>query len=74
MVNKEVWCNLCLYQCAKPSKPLSKWKWCSVVNKTATKAASKSTFMQEMSSKTALKQDKFTESEGDLTKKVKHNN
>jgi hypothetical protein len=26
-----------------------------------------------MSSKTALKQDKFTESEGDLTKKVKQN-
>ena len=30
-----------------------------------------SAFMQDMSSKTALKQDKFTGSEGDLTKKVK---
>jgi hypothetical protein len=30
----KVWCNLCLYQCPKPSKPLSKWKWCSVVAKT----------------------------------------
>ncbi len=34
VVNKKVWCNLCLYQCLKPSKPLSKWKWCSVVDKT----------------------------------------
>ena len=47
------------------------------VNKTATKAASKyqlslvaSAFMQEMSSKTALKQYKFTGSKGHLTKKV----
>ena len=40
------------------------------VNKTATKAASKSAFMQEMSVKTALKRDKFTGSEGDLTNKV----
>jgi hypothetical protein len=30
----KVWCNLCLYQCLKPSKSLSKWKWCSVVAKT----------------------------------------
>ena len=65
VVNKEVWCYLCLYQRTKPSKLLSKWKWCSEVNKTATKADSKSAFMQ-MSVKTALKQDKFTGSEGRL--------
>ena len=32
-----------------------------------------SAFMQKMSSKTALKQDKFTGSEGDLAKKVEQN-
>ena len=62
-VNKEVWCYLCLYQRAKSSKPLSKWKWCLAVNKTATKAASKYVFMQEMSVKTVLKQDEFSGSE-----------
>ena len=45
---------------------MSKWKWCSAVNKTATKAACKSVFMQEMSVKTALKQYKFIGSEGRL--------
>ncbi len=34
VVNKKVWCKLCLYQCLKSSKLLSKWKWCSVVDKT----------------------------------------
>ena len=62
---------ICVYiDAQKPSKLLSKWKWCLAVNKTATKAASKYVFMKEKSVKTALKQDKFTGSEGDLTKKL----
>jgi hypothetical protein len=53
----------------KPSKPLCKWKWCLAVNKTAIKAASNLHSCKRCQCKTALKQDKFTGSEGDLTNK-----